>query len=59
MKVLDVISACEYVGCSVVDFWGEEIEITDENKEEIWQQEVEHLEAKNDIVLIHTFDNIL
>lgn len=58
MTVLEVISACEYIGCSVVDFWGNEIEITDENREDIWRKGVEHLEAKDNVILIHTFDNI-
>lgn len=58
MTVLEVISACEYIGCSVVDFWGNEIEITDENKKDIWRKGVEHLEAKDNVILIHTFDNI-
>ena len=58
MKVLDVISACEYVGCSVVNFWGEEIKITKENCSDIYDRAVEHISAKDNRVIIFTFDEI-
>lgn len=58
MKVYDVVSMCEYVGCDIVDFWGFEIPYTKENCNEIYEKSVEHLEARDNRILIFTFDNM-
>ena len=58
MKVYDIVSMCEYVGCDIVDFWGFEIPITKKNCSEIYEKSVEHLEARNNRILIFTFDNM-
>lgn len=58
MTVYDVISACEFTGCIVVDQLCDEIKVTKENSEEIYQKEVERIDAANDLVRIWTFDKI-
>lgn len=57
MLVHDVIAACEYIGCEVVDFWGEPLEF-DGNILKLYKKTVEHLEAKGNVIYIYTFDNI-
>lgn len=58
MKVYDVVSACEYVNCDIVDFWGFDIPCTKTNCNEVYEKTVEHLEAKDSRIIIFTFDNI-
>ena len=61
MTVYDIIAACEFINCTVVDFFGHEIEfdVTDkESYEKIYQKQVEHIEARDNIILIFTFDNM-
>lgn len=58
MKVYDVVSMCEYVGCDIVDFWGHDILCTKDNCSEIYEKSVEHLEARENRILIFTFDNM-
>lgn len=53
MKVGDVILACECINCVVLDALGNEINVTLED----YQKKVEHLSARNNEVLIWTFDN--
>lgn len=55
MIVEDIIGACEYIGCDVLTFDGRNIEVTEENHNEIYKYSVEHLSAKDNIVLIWTF----
>lgn len=58
MIVKDVISAYKYAGCIVVDQLCKEIPITDDNKEEIYNRFVEHVDAANGTLRIWTFDKI-
>ena len=58
MKVKDIISACEYTGCHVMDQLGQEIKVTKKNADEIYDKSVEHVSASNNKVLIWTFDKI-
>lgn len=58
LTVLDVVAACEYVGCDVLDALGNEIEVTKENCSEIYGWSVESLAAKDSRVLIYTFKNM-
>lgn len=58
MTVQDVVSACEYTGCVVVNQLGEEVKINNNNKEEIYDKSVEHVDAANELVRIWTFDKI-
>lgn len=55
MTVHDIIDACEYCSCDVLDFYGNEIEITQENCKKIHSLTVESLSAKNNRVKIWTF----
>ena len=56
LKVLDVIQACEYINCTILDALGNEIYVTKENMNEVYDMSVEHLSARNNEVLIWTFD---
>ena len=58
MTVYDIISACEFINCTVVDFWGHEIEFLKDNYEKIYAKSVEHLEARDNEIFIFTFDNM-
>lgn len=58
MTVGEVISACEYIGCEVLDALGNVIVVTKENSEKIYGYSVEHLNAKDNKVLIWTFVNM-
>lgn len=58
MKILEMIKLCEFVDCDVFDQHNNKIEITDENKEEVYSKEIEHIEASGDKVMIYTFDGI-
>ncbi|MEG1502256.1 MAG: hypothetical protein RR370_02595 [Synergistaceae bacterium] len=53
IKVGEIIRACEYINCVVVDALGNEIEVTLDD----YSKNVEHISAKNNQVLIWTFDN--
>lgn len=53
MTVADVIRACEYVNCIVVDALGDEIDVSLDD----YSKTVEHISAKDNQVLIWTFDN--
>lgn len=52
MVVLSAVSACEYTNCIILDSLGEEIEAT----QEVYEMDVEHLSAKDNIVQIWTYD---
>lgn len=58
MTVGEVVAACEYIGYDVVDFYGKEIELNQDNREEVYQRKVEHLDAKDNSVRIWTFYNM-
>lgn len=58
LKVKDIVSGCEYIGCEVIDQLGNIIKVTKENLEEIYEKPVEHISASNNKVLIWTFDKI-
>ena len=58
LNVGEVVAACEYVGCDIVDALGNTIETTNNNYEEVYKRIVEHIEAKDGRVLIFTFDNL-
>ena len=58
MKVKDIISACEYTGCIVVDQLCNKIEISKENASEIYEKSVEHIDAAGELVRIWTFDKM-
>ena len=58
ITVKDIISACEYTGCVVVDQLGDVIEINEENADEIYGKSVEHIDAANGTVRIWTFDKL-
>ena len=44
-------AALDKIGCEVVDFWGEPLEF-DGDVLSLYRKSVEHLEAKDDIILI-------
>lgn len=56
--VRDIISACEYTGCKIIDQLGDEIPVTKENVEDIYKKAVEHIDASGNLVRIWTFDKI-
>ena len=56
MTVGDIVASCEFVGCMVLDALGNEIEVTKDNFEEIYKMSVEHLSAKDNLVMIWTFE---
>ena len=58
MKVIDIISACEYIGCDVYDQLGIKYYITDDNANDVYNLEVEHIDAYDSIVRISTFENL-
>ncbi len=55
LTVGQVVFACEYIGCDIVDAFGELITITKENMDEIYALNVEHINAVNNNVIIWTF----
>lgn len=56
MKVLDIIQACEYINCNILDALGNKINVTKENMNDVYDMNIEHLSAKDSEVLIWTFD---
>ena len=58
MRVQDIVSACEYTGCSVMDQLGDEIKLNKGNCIEIYEKSVEHVSASGNKVLIWTYDKI-
>jgi hypothetical protein len=58
MTVGEEIAACEYINCEVVDALGNPIEITEDNKDEMYNSNVEHISANNSTVVIWTFINM-
>ena len=57
-RVKDIIAACEYTGCIVVDQLLNEIVITKDNMVDVYMKNVEHVDACNDTVRIWTFDRM-
>ncbi len=55
LTVGQVVSACEYVGCDIVDAFGEPMTVTKGNMDEIYALNVEHINAVNNNVIIWTF----
>ena len=53
MTIGDIIGLCEYVNCKVLDAFGNEIKVTTDDYDELT---IEHLSAKDNEVLIWTFD---
>lgn len=58
MRVKDIVSACEYIGCEVLDQLGNIIPVNKENANEIYEKSVEHISASGNKVLIWTFDKL-
>lgn len=54
LSVGQVVSACEYINCDIVDALGQKIIAT---AEELYDRSVEHIESDKTI-RIYTFDNI-
>ena len=57
-RVKDIIAACEYTGCIVVDQLLNEIVVTKDNMVDVYMKNVEHVDACNDTVRIWTFDRM-
>jgi len=58
LTVGDIIALAEYINCEVVDFNGETMKITDDNYKMMYAKAVEHIDAKNNIIKIWTYDNM-
>lgn len=57
MTVKEAVEACEFISCDVVDFNGDVVDITEQNKNNIYSLSVEHISAKDNIVQIWTWIN--
>lgn len=58
IKVRNVIHLSNYSNYKVVDYNGREIKINKNNWCEIHNLRVEHLEAKDNIIIIYTYKNV-
>jgi hypothetical protein len=61
MTVYDIVSACEFTGCVIVNQLGEEISTKNKSEtelKEIYDKSVEHIDSVNNTTRIWTFDKI-